>query len=63
MNFFKHWLIVAALLISVASARAEIVYLGGDTLKVVENLGTKFIYGCALVALGVVCAALVLKKR
>jgi hypothetical protein len=62
---FRHLLTAALILFSISMVRADTVtyHLTTETSQTLESLGTKFIAGCVVLALGIVSAAFVSRKK
>ena len=66
MNYkSKHLLSAAFILVSAWTARADMVtyHVSPETSNTLENLGTKFLAGCTVLALGIVLAAFVSRRK
>jgi hypothetical protein len=59
----RHLLIVGVIFFAAFRARAELVDFDYDARSTLEHLGTKFIVGCAVIALGIVTAAIISRKK
>ena len=62
---FRHLLMAALIALSVATVRADLVtyHITAETSRTLESLGTKFITGCVVLALGIVAAAFISRKK
>jgi hypothetical protein len=61
----KQSLIAAVIFFSVAAARADVFtfHVTSETSATLESLGTKFVIGCVVLALGIIGAAVILRKK
>jgi hypothetical protein len=65
-NHFKNVLLASILLLgSTSIARAELVVydLGNSAARTLQGLGTAFIMGCTVLAIGAIVAAFVSRKK
>ena len=61
----KHCLAVAFMMISVSLARADLITfeITASTSRALADLGTKVVISCVVLALGIVIAAVVSRKK
>ena len=62
MHLYRHLLVPALLIICTTIARADVIDLTPSASDALANLGTKFVIGCAFLALGMVGAAAALRE-
>lgn len=60
---YRNLLVPALLIVFTTVARADVISLTKSASDALENLGTKFVIGCALLALGMIGAAIALRKK